>query len=238
MTNIEHKCEMCNYMTPKKSSYMNHLNSKKHLKKINNDNMSVTSDMTETTDYCIESVEARQPVPQPLPQPLPQQTYTNNDFQIQHILQEITLLKSQNLIYQNEISNLKSQVSSLEMKLHIFNNNEIQAIKTAQQMNTIAPNIQQIQTVSVPNKKVVSNKQIDNAVISNVEIKETAKPVKHVKPTLTEYLNTTCNDAGDFEEFRRKNPDIDINKIVNERHLKDYPNGEESLTNYVMMTLK
>jgi len=236
MDNIEHNCKMCNYTTIKKSSYKNHLNSKKHLKKINDDNNSVSSDMTETTDYCIDSsVPSRKLVPQPLPQP----TNTINDFQIQHILQEITLLKSQNLIYQNEISTLKTQLSSLEMKIHILNNNEIQALKACQQINTIVPNIQQIQTVTVPNKKIVYNKQTDNTVVTNVEIKETVTtPVKPTHPTLTEYLNTTCNEAGDFDDFRKNNPDIDINKIVNKSHLTDFPNSEESLTNYVMMILE
>ena len=55
MTSIKHNCEMCHYVTPKKSSYLNHLNSKKHLEKLNGDNMSVTSDITETTEYCVTS---------------------------------------------------------------------------------------------------------------------------------------------------------------------------------------
>ena len=54
MTNIEHNCEICRYKTSKKSSFINHLKTKKHLKIVNGDNMSVTSDMTETSDYCIE----------------------------------------------------------------------------------------------------------------------------------------------------------------------------------------
>jgi hypothetical protein len=138
-----------------------------------------------------------------------------------------------------------------------LNNNKIQTIKTTQQIHsitpnyqpncTIPPNIQQtnnttpniqqienIKVVSVPSKKVISNNRTDNSVISNTEIKETVK--KPVKPTLTEYLNTVCSDAGDFEVFCLRNPEVDINKIV--RHLKDIPGDEECLLNYVMMTLK
>ena len=262
MPNTEYKCDLCNYVCGnKKSHYDRHLNSKKHLNKVNGDDMSVSSDITETTEYGVMSSlsqPSRNPKPKPTPKRLPpQSTNTNNDFQIQFILQELTLLKSQNLIYQTEISNLKPQVSSLETKILILNNNEIQTIKTTQQIHTITPNyqpmysippniqqtnnttpniqqIENIKAVSVPSKKVISNNQTDNSVISNTEVKETVK--KPVKPTLTEYLNTVCSDAGDFEVFCLSNPEVDINKIVSD--LKDIPNDQEALTNYVMMTLK
>jgi len=279
MSTIEYKCEMCRYETSKKSSYLNHLKSKKHLNKVNGDNMSDTSDtsdITEATEYCtLQSLTlSRKPkpttklTPDRLP---PQPTSTNDSFQIQFILQELNLLKSQNLInqteisnlksqnalHQSEISNLKSQVSSFETKILIMNNNEIQAIKTTQQIHSITPNyqpmysippniqqtnnrtpniqqIENIKAVSVPSKKIISNNQTDNTFISNPEVKETVK--KPVKPTLTEYLNTVCSDAGDYEDFCLRNPEVDINKIVSD--LKDIPNDQEALTNYVMMTLK
>ena len=91
-----------------------------------------------------------------------------------------------------------------------------------QQTNNITPNIQQIENikaVSVPTKKAVSNNQQVNTVISNTEIKETVEE-KPVKPTLTEYLNTVCSDAGDFEVFRLRNPEIDINKTYNPLFIK------------------
>ncbi len=151
------------------------------MNKVNGDDISVSSDITETTEYGVMSSlsqPSRNPKPKPIPKQLPPQpTNINNDFQIQFILQELTLLKSQNLIYQNEISNLKSQVSSLETKILILNNNEIQTIKTTQQIHSITPNyppmysippniqqtnnttpniqqIENIKAVSVPSKKL------------------------------------------------------------------------------------
>ena len=123
--------------------------------------------MTETTNY----KSNHQPLPaQPIHQPIPQPTiiYNNNDFQLNIILQEITLLKSQSQIQQNEIFTLKSQsqiqqneifnlklsISSLEIKNEILNN-EIQTLKCSQQIQSI----QHIQPVPVQHSRVVLKKQ-------------------------------------------------------------------------------
>ena len=240
----EYKCELCNFNCgSKKSSYIKHLQSRKHLKRLDGDDGSVTSEMTETTEYQSHNDLALLTAPQSKPQtPTPSSPIiptTNNDFQLNMILQEINFLKSQNLIYQNEISNLKSQVSLLETKIFILNNNEIQAIKTTQQIQnmTQSQNIQQIQTVAVSNTKSVSkkqtNKQPDNI---STEPKETPSPP--AKQTLTEYLNTECRNAGEFDDFCKENKEIDINKFVNETHVKEPPNAEVTLSSYVMTYLK
>ena len=53
MPNMTYRCELCEYDAGnKKSNYEKHLISKKHLKKANGDNMSDTSDITDTTEYC------------------------------------------------------------------------------------------------------------------------------------------------------------------------------------------
>ena len=44
----EHKCIACNYSTSKKSRYLNHLKSKKHINK-SNDTSSVDNDITDST---------------------------------------------------------------------------------------------------------------------------------------------------------------------------------------------
>ena len=130
----EYKCNACNYSCGnRKSSYLSHLKSKKHIEKSNGDNISVDSDITDSNDNnpSQHHHEPRQ----------------NNDVQLYFILQEITLLKSQNLLFQNEINNLKCNISSLETKLQIFQNNEIQNIKFAQQ-------IQQIQQIQQATKYI------------------------------------------------------------------------------------
>ena len=225
-------CELCNYNCgSKKSSYIKHLQSKKHLKQENDVDISVKSDITETTNFH-SSNHDHISQPQPVQQSLPTVSQLNNNFQLNMILQDITLLKSQNLIYQNEISNLKSQVSLLESKILILNNNEIQSIKTNQQIQSIlqSQNIQHIQTVAVSNTKLSSKKQVENIPSVIVEEKR--------KQTLTEYLNIVCKDAGEFDDFRKENKEIDIRKFVNESHINNPPNSEVTLSNYVMTYLK
>ena len=245
MTNPEYKCELCNYNCGnKKSSYIKHLQSKKHLKRLDGDDSSVTSEMTETTEYNSHHDLALQPAPQSKPQTRtpnnPTIPTSMNDFQLNIILQEINLLKSQNLIYQNEISSLKSQVSLLETKILILNNNEIQSIKTAQQIQSMtqSQNIQQIQTVAVSNTKNVSKKQTVNQPTDTTTQSKEILTTPATKQTLTEYLNTVCENAVDFDTFRKSNEDIDINKFVNETHLKEPPNAENTLSGYVMAYLK
>ena len=223
---------LCNYISGnKKSHYIRHLKSKKHLKQENDDDISVKSDITETTNFH-SSNHDHIPQHQPVQQSLPTVSQLNNNFQLNMILQDITLLKSQNLIYQNEISNLKSQVSLLESKILILNNNEIQSIKTNQQIQSIlqSQNIQHIQTVAVSNTKLSSKKQVENIPSVIVEEKR--------KQTLTEYLNIVCKDAGEFDDFRKENKEIDIRKFVNESHINNPPNSEVTLSNYVMTYLK
>ena len=183
-TTIEYKCDLCNYACGnKKFNYNKHLNSKRHLNKVNGDNMSDTSDtsdITEAAEYCTISslTQSRNLKPKPTPKRLPPQPTNTNafDFQMQFILQEITLLKSQNLIYQteitnlksqnliyqNEMSNLKSQVSSLETKILILNNNEIQAMKTTQQIHSITPSYQ-------PMYSIPPNNQQPNNITPNIQ---------------------------------------------------------------------
>jgi hypothetical protein len=238
MPNIQYKCDICDYHCGnKKFNYIKHIQSKKHLKRVNGDNTSITSDITETTDYHSDHDDDDEHIPESVPRPHSHTLHTNIDFQLNMILQEINLLKSQNLLYQNDISSLKTQMTILETKILILNNNEIQSIKTVQQIQSItqSQNIQQIQTVAVSNTKNVSKKQtVNQPTDTTTESKET--PV--TKQTLTEYLNTACENAVDFDVFRKANKDIDINKYVNESHIKELPDAENTLSNYVMAYLK
>ena len=145
----EYKCNACNYSCGnRKSSYLSHLKSKKHIEKSNGDNISVDSDITDSNDNnpSQHHHEPRQ----------------NNDVQLYFILQEITLLKSQNLLFQNEINNLKCNISSLETKLQIFQNNKIQNISFAQQIQQIQQSTQYIpqpQTQPQPQSQPQSEQQ-------------------------------------------------------------------------------
>jgi hypothetical protein len=196
--------------------------------------------MTETTDYNSHHELAPQSKPQTRTPNTPTIPTSMNDFQFNMILQEINLLKSQNFIYQNEISSLKTQMTILETKILILNNNDILSIKTAQQIQSMtqSQNIQQIQTVAVSNTKNVSKKQtVNQPTDTTTESKETPTTLV-TKQTLTEYLNTVCENAVDFDVFRKTNKDIDINKFVNESNIKELPDAENTLSNYVMAYLK
>lgn len=190
MSKIEYKCDICNFICGnRKSHYMRHVASKKHITRLNTDN-NISPINVELTAIDSQSSLAY-----------------NQDFQMNMIIQEIILLKSQYQISQRDIFNLKTQISSLEIRNEILNK-ELQFCKIFQRTET------------VPTKK-----------IDEPEIKKNT-----TKQTLSEYLNTECKDAVDYDEFRRyKN--IDFEEVINIDNLFSF-DSEEVVRKLVKMNLE